>query len=51
MDTMFDQLMQRLDGITDAEYLWEPVEAMWSVRPNRDDAAIVEGPHGDAREQ
>lgn len=23
----------RLDGLTDAEYLWEPVSGMWSIRP------------------
>lgn len=43
MDNMFEQLMQRLEGLTDAEYLWEPVDAMWSVRPNSDGVAIVEG--------
>ena len=26
-------LRPRLDGLTDAEYLWEPVEGCWSVRP------------------
>lgn len=26
------QLRPRLDGMTEAEYLWEPVEGMWSVR-------------------
>ncbi|MFP5021792.1 DinB family protein [Pseudonocardia phyllosphaerae] len=27
------QLRDRLDGLTDEEYLWEPVPGMWSVRP------------------
>ena len=27
------QLRPRLDGLTDAEYLWEPVPGCWSVRP------------------
>ncbi len=27
------QLRTRLDGLTDAEYFWEPVPGMWSVRP------------------
>lgn len=27
------QLRPRLDGLTDAEYFWEPVPGMWSVRP------------------
>jgi hypothetical protein len=26
------QLRPRLDGLTDAEYFWEPVEGCWSVR-------------------
>jgi hypothetical protein len=39
------RLRRRLSGLTDAEYLWEPVPGMWSVReqdgrwipaPNRD---------------
>lgn len=27
------QLRPRLDGLTDEEYLWEPVPGAWSVRP------------------
>ncbi|WP_280397481.1 DinB family protein [Nocardia carnea] len=27
------QLRARLDGLTDEEYLWEPVPGMWTVRP------------------
>jgi len=27
-------LRPRLDGLTDEEYLWEPVEGCWSVRPD-----------------
>jgi hypothetical protein len=27
------QLRPRLDGLTDEEYLWEPVRGMWSIRP------------------
>jgi hypothetical protein len=26
----------RLEGLSDAEYLWEPVEGCWSVRPGAD---------------
>jgi hypothetical protein len=29
-----NQLRPRLDGLTDAEYLWEPVNGAWSVRPD-----------------
>lgn len=28
------QFLPRLAGLTDAEYLWEPVEGCWSVRPD-----------------
>jgi DinB superfamily len=31
------QLRPRLEGLTDAEYLWEPVPGCWSIRP-RDQA-------------
>lgn len=27
------QLRPRLDGVTDAEYFWEPVPGAWTVRP------------------
>ncbi len=30
------QLRPRLDGLTDDEYLWEPVSDCWSVRRRRD---------------
>ena len=28
-----EQLRPRLDGLTDAEYRWEPVPGAWNVRP------------------
>jgi hypothetical protein len=28
-----ERLVQRLEGLTDDEYLWEPVEGCWNVRP------------------
>jgi hypothetical protein len=28
----WDRLIDRLDGMTDAEYLWEPVPDCWSIR-------------------
>ncbi|QUQ63774.1 DinB family protein [Kutzneria sp. CA-103260] len=28
-----NQLRPRLEGLTDAEYLWEPVDGAWNVRP------------------
>jgi hypothetical protein len=30
----------RMNGLTDAEYLWEPLEGMWSIRP-RDQIATT----------
>jgi DinB superfamily len=35
------QLRPRLDGLTDAEYFWEPVAGAWTVRWSRDDARFV----------
>lgn len=32
-DFALDRLITRLDGLTDDEYLWEPVAGCWSVRP------------------
>jgi hypothetical protein len=31
-----NQFRPRLDGLTDDEYLWEPVPGMWTVRPAGD---------------
>lgn len=30
------QFLPRLEGLTDAEYLWEPVAGCWSIRPDAD---------------
>ena len=43
IDRMCDQLLKGLDGLTDDEYLWEPVAAMWSVRTHADGPPIVDG--------
>ncbi len=43
MDFAFTRLTDRLDGITDEEYLWEPAEGMWSVRVGGDGVPRVEG--------
>jgi hypothetical protein len=32
-DFALDRLLKRLDGMDDAEYLWEPVPGCWSIRP------------------
>jgi hypothetical protein len=31
-DRVWAELMERLDGLSDDEYLWEPVAGCWSVR-------------------
>jgi hypothetical protein len=36
------QLRPRLEGLTDEEYLWEPVDGMWSVRPDENGQTIYE---------
>lgn len=36
LDRAWDLLRSRLDGLTDAEYLWEPVAGCWSVHRQAD---------------
>lgn len=40
LDRAWDQLRPRLEGLTDAEYLWEPVPGCWSVRRQADGALM-----------
>lgn len=40
-------LRPRLDGLTDEEYLWEPVPGMWSVRPRGESTAPTAAGGGD----
>jgi hypothetical protein len=40
-------LRPRLDGLTDEEYLWEPVPGMWNVRPRGTSTAPVTAGSGD----
>lgn len=35
-------LMPRLEGLTDEEYLWEPVEGCWSIRPQEDGTGMID---------
>ena len=42
-----EQLRPRLDGLTDAEYRWEPVPGMWNVRPRGTGTAPVQAGTGD----
>lgn len=32
-DFALDRLLTRIQGMTDQEYLWEPVDSCWSIRP------------------
>ena len=43
LDNMMSQLVARLAGIGDDEYLWEPVGGMWSVRHRSDGSVTVDG--------
>lgn len=36
-------LRPRLDGLTDEEYLWEPVEGCWSVRLDAEGRYVLDG--------
>ena len=38
-----NQLRPRLEGLSDAEYFWEPVEGCWSVRPRAQAVAVAVG--------
>ncbi len=41
------QLRPRLDGLTDEEYLWEPVPGCWNVRPRGAGDAPIQAGFGD----
>lgn len=43
VDFAFRRLRDRVEGLTDEEYLWEPVEGCWSVRPTGDGRFRAEG--------
>jgi hypothetical protein len=42
-----EQLRPRLDGLTDAEYRWEPVPGAWNVRPRGTGTAPIQAGAGD----
>ena len=41
------QLRARLDGLSDEEYFWEPVESCWNVRPKAESALEMKPGAGD----
>jgi hypothetical protein len=42
-----NQLRPRLDGLTDDEYLWEPVPSTWNVRPRGEHSSEIAHGSGD----
>ena len=42
-DFTFRRLRNRLDGLTDDEYFWEPADGCWSVRPAGDGTFRADG--------
>jgi hypothetical protein len=42
-----EHLRPRMDGLTDEEYLWEPVPGMWNVRPRGTSKAPLTAGRGD----
>jgi hypothetical protein len=41
-----NQLRPRFEGLTDDEYLWEPAQPAWNVRPRGTSTAAVQGGSG-----
>jgi hypothetical protein len=41
-------LRPRLEGLTDEEYFWEPVDGCWTLRPGADGRYTLDGPWTDA---
>lgn len=42
-----NQLRDRLSGLTDDEYFWEPSNGAWNVRPRGTSSAPMQGGSGD----
>jgi len=45
-DHVWGRFLDRLDGLTDGEYFWEPVPGSWSVRRDDDGRWIMDGTRG-----
>src|SRR5262245_51962479 len=41
-DFAWQRLRARLEGLTDAEYLWTPVQDSWTVRPGDDGSYVAD---------
>src|ERR1700722_6517655 len=44
----YERLVGRLEGLTDAEYFWEPVDGCWSLREGADGRWRLDGGEGGA---
>lgn len=42
-----NQIRPRLDGLTDAEYFWQPAPGAWTVHPRGEGSVAIEGGVGD----
>ena len=49
LDYVHERLMGQFDGMSDEEYLWEPVPGCWSVRPDEDGVFRAEKTYPDPR--
>ncbi len=47
-DQVWDRFVGRLEGLSEHEYLWEPVAGCWSVRRSDDGRWTIDGAGGDA---
>ncbi len=48
-DYVYDRTRRRLEGLSDQEYLWEPVPGCWTIRP--DDVGVFRAENGAALSQ
>src|SRR5580692_10716283 len=44
LDFVWSRISDRVAGLSEREYLWEPVEGCWSVRPGADGRWKVDRP-------
>ncbi|NUP60543.1 MAG: hypothetical protein HOW71_00015 [Nonomuraea sp.] len=42
-DDAWNRLRARLGGLSDDEYLWEPVPGCWTIRPGEDGSPVADG--------
>jgi len=42
-DFVWDRFTTRLEGLTDAEYFWEPVRDCWTIRPDSTGRWVLDG--------